>query len=86
MELNKEGNARSIPPVTGYFTNRIPSKIRKMSKRRQKKALKRRLLKELKQFVGRPCNQESYEDILDCCVTYLRKWYVKPVDLRLFNK
>ena len=54
--------------------HRLPKKIRKMSKRRQKIAIRRRLIKELLQYVG-----ERYtDDLVDSVCETIKKSILKP--------
>lgn len=52
-------------PITVKVGTRVvyPSKIRRMSKRRQKIELRRRLNKELSEFVGFPVNDDLRQKI-----------------------
>lgn len=55
VELSKEERIQRVLPIKyeTSFHPRMSAKIRKMSKRRQKIALRRKLEKEFMQFVGR---------------------------------
>lgn len=65
MELTKEERIQRILPVKyeTTFHSRMSAKIRKMSKRRQKIALRRKLEKELLKFVGRKADTTTWNEI-----------------------
>lgn len=65
MELTKEDRIQRILPVRyeTSFHKRMSAKIRKMSKRRQKIALRRNLEKELLMFVGREADTSTWNEI-----------------------
>lgn len=67
MELSKEGRIQRIPTIKyeTYFHPRMSAKIRKMSERRQKIALRRKLEKELLRFVGRMIDYTLYQEITE---------------------
>lgn len=66
MDYTKENRILNLNlkySVTTYPT--MSAKIRKMSKRRQKIALRRRLKKELMRFVGRKIDSTLWHEIVE---------------------
>lgn len=67
MELSKEERIKRILPIKyeTSFHPRMSAKIHKMSKRRQKIALRRKLEKELLRFVGRMIDYTLYQEVTE---------------------
>lgn len=58
---------------------RLPAKFRRMSKRRQKIAVRRRISHELMKFVGRKYDSETIEEVYEYMSSYLKECLLKPV-------
>lgn len=57
---------------------KLSAKMRKMSKRRQKIALQRQLVKELQKFIGMPWSGLTRDDVVDACGNVISKM-IRPV-------
>lgn len=57
----------------------LPAKLRRMSKRRQKIAIQRRISRELMKFVGRKYDSETIEDVYEYMSSYLKECLLKPI-------
>ena len=57
----------------------LPAKLRRMSKRRQKIAIQRRISRELMKFVGRKYDSKTIEDVYEYMSSYLKECLLKPV-------
>ena len=87
MELTKEDRIQRILPVRyeTSFHKRMSAKIRKMSKRRQKIALRRKLEKELLKFVGRKLDYTPYQEVTEVTKDVVDSFFGKTmVDLVVF--
>lgn len=58
---------------------RLPAKLRRMSKRRQKIAIKRRINREVMSFVGREYSYEMRDELYERIHSYLKECLLKPV-------
>lgn len=81
MWLTKEGLIQRILPVKyeTSFHPRMSAKIRKMSKRRQKIALRRKLEKELLKFVGRKIDCTLYPEVTEVANDVVESFFGKIV-------
>lgn len=81
MELTKEERIQRILPVKyeTSFHPRMSAKIRKMSKRRQKIALRRKLEKELLKFVGRKVDCTLYQEVIEVANDVVESFFGKIV-------
>lgn len=80
MEYSKEGRILNLNLKYSIHTYPAMSvKIRKMSKRRQKIALRRKLEKELMQFVGRKFDSTLWHEIAEVTDDVVDSFFGKTV-------
>lgn len=79
MELSKEERIQRILPIKyeTSFHPRMSAKIRKMSKRRQKTALIRKLEKELLKIVGRKVDYTLYQEVTEVTKDVVNSFFGK---------